>query len=83
MYMTQILISNQTKGRTLEEMQYTFDLPTKCHIRYRMQYVREHLQKCWFKYLSGKKIADDDKPVSFFQWARVVYDEGRDGVDDV
>jgi hypothetical protein len=76
------LTSNQTKGRTLEELSYTFDLPTRWHVHYRAQYVRRHVQKCWFKYISGKKIEDHEKPIPFFQWARAVYDEDRDGVEE-
>ncbi|KAF2280456.1 MFS general substrate transporter [Westerdykella ornata] len=33
----------ETKGRTLEELRSTFDLPTRIHIRYRMLYITE-----WF-----------------------------------
>lgn len=82
MYMKREITSNQTKGRTLEELSYTFDLSTRWHVHYRAQHVRKHVQKCWFKYISGKRIEDGEKPIPFFQWARVVYDQDRDGVEE-
>lgn len=62
----------ETRMRTLEELQYTFDLPTRWHIAYRAQYIQKHVRKHWVEYLSRKKV---DPPIPFYEWARIVYEE--------
>ncbi|USP75004.1 uncharacterized protein yc1106_02278 [Curvularia clavata] len=60
----------ETRMRTLEELQYTFDLPTRWHIKYRVVYIRKHISKNWLKYMTGRKV---DPPIPFYEWARVMY----------
>ncbi|CAO2654080.1 Nn.00g108130.m01.CDS01 [Neocucurbitaria sp. VM-36] len=64
----------ETRMRTLEELQYTFDLPTKWHRRYRSDYIRKHVTKNWWKYLTGKS-KEVEPPIPFYEWARVMYGE--------
>ena len=66
------LLCPETKRRTLEELQYTFDLSTRWHIEYRAVYVRRHFCRNLWKYLSGKKVV---APIPFYRWARVRYGE--------
>lgn len=63
----------ETRMRTLEELQYTFDLPTKWHVHYRASYITKHVRQNWWRYLMRKEIAEDDVPIAFYQWARIVY----------
>ncbi|KAL6705663.1 hypothetical protein ACN47E_006452 [Coniothyrium glycines] len=63
------LLVPETKMRTLEELQYTFDLPTRWHITYRADYVRRHVQRNWWKYLTRKDV---EPPIPFYAWARVI-----------
>lgn len=62
----------ETRMRTLEELQYTFDLPTRWHIAYRVVYMRKHVSENWRKYLTGKEV---EPPIPFYEWARVTYKE--------
>jgi MFS family permease len=65
----------ETRMRTLEELQYTFDLPTGWHVAYRVGYIRRHVWKNWWKYLTRKEV----KPhAPFYEWARVEYREMED-----
>ncbi|KAH7091340.1 major facilitator superfamily domain-containing protein [Paraphoma chrysanthemicola] len=68
----------ETKGRTLEELQYTFDLPTRWHVSYRASYIREHLVENWWRYLTRQKIPEDELPAPFYEWARIKYLENQD-----
>jgi MFS family permease len=61
----------ETKGRTLEELQYTFDLSTRWHVRYRATYIREHITKNWWRYVTRKAIAEDQVPIEYYEWARI------------
>jgi len=72
-----VLFVPETKGRTLEELQYTFDLPTRWHVRYRATYVRQKFMKNWWKYLTRKKIPDDDIPIEYYEWARNEIENAR------
>jgi len=62
----------ETRMRTLEELQYTFDLPTGWHVAYRVGYIRQHVWANWWKYLTRKEV---QPPVPFYEWARVTYRE--------
>lgn len=68
----------ETKGRTLEELRYTFDLPTRLHVRYRASYVQAHFRRNWWRYLTRTKIADEDVPIAFYEWARIKYGKSKD-----
>lgn len=65
----------ETKMRTLEELQYTFDLPTRWHVEYRAGYIRKHVVANWWRYLTRKQVAP---PIPFYEWARITYDEKED-----
>ncbi|KAF1848807.1 MFS general substrate transporter [Cucurbitaria berberidis CBS 394.84] len=67
----------ETRMRTLEELQYTFDLPTRWHISYRAGYIRKHVVQNWWKYLTGKS-KEVEPPIPFYEWARVVHGERED-----
>jgi hypothetical protein len=58
--------------RTLEELNYTFDLPTRWHVNYRMTYIRKHVMKNWVNYITLKSV---DPPIPFYEWARIKYRE--------
>ncbi|KAI4611744.1 hypothetical protein J4E83_007995 [Alternaria metachromatica] len=62
----------ETRMRTLEELQYTFDLPTGWHVAYRVGYIRQHVWANWWKYLTRKEV---QPPVPFYEWARETYRE--------
>ncbi|CAN9470993.1 unnamed protein product [Alternaria alternata] len=65
----------ETRMRTLEELQYTFDLPTGWHVAYRLGYIRRHVWENWWKYLARKEV---DPPIAFYAWARETYREMED-----
>ncbi|KAH8725445.1 major facilitator superfamily domain-containing protein [Phaeosphaeriaceae sp. PMI808] len=67
----------ETRMRTLEELQFTFDVPTSLHVRYRALYISKHLRQNWWKYLMRKKIADEDVPIAYYEWARIVYGQNQ------
>jgi MFS family permease len=67
----------ETKGRTLEELQYTFDLPTIWHVRYRATYIQKHIRKNWWRYLTRRQIADDQVPIEYYEWARIEIERKR------
>ncbi|KAF1959475.1 MFS general substrate transporter [Byssothecium circinans] len=67
----------ETKGRTLEELQYTFDLPTGWHVRYRASYIQQHIRKNWWRYLARKEIAEEDVPIEYYEWARIEIEKER------
>lgn len=67
----------ETKGRTLEELQYTFDLPTRWHVRYRATYIQEHFRRNWWKYLTRKEIAEEQVPIEYYEWARIEIEAER------
>jgi MFS family permease len=67
----------ETKGRTLEELQYTFDLSTTWHVRYRGTYIREHITKNWWRYVTRKEIAEDQVPIEYYEWARIEIERER------
>ncbi|KAF2004169.1 MFS general substrate transporter [Amniculicola lignicola CBS 123094] len=60
----------ETRRRTLEELQYTFDLSTRWHVEYRARYIRQHFFKNFWKYLARKEV---DPPIPFYRWARITY----------
>ena len=62
----------ETRMRTLEELQYTFDLPTGWHVAYRVGYIRQHVWANWWKYLTRKRV---EPPIPFYEWARETYRE--------
>ncbi|KAL1793925.1 hypothetical protein ACET3X_007346 [Alternaria dauci] len=66
----------ETRMRTLEELQYTFDLPTGWHVAYRVGYIRQHVWENWWKYLTRKEV---DPPIAFYAWARETCREREDG----
>lgn len=66
------LLCPETKRRTLEELQYTFDLSTRLHVEYRAVYVQRHFCSNIWKYLTGKKV---DATVPFYRWARIKYEQ--------
>jgi hypothetical protein len=66
------LLVPETRMRTLEELQYTFDLPTRWHIAYRAGYIREHVVDHWWSYLTRKEVAP---PIPFYAWARATHEE--------
>lgn len=72
-----ILFVPETKGRTLEELQYTFDLPTRWHVRYRATYVRVKFMKNWWKYVTRREIPDEDIPIEYYEWARHEIEDAR------
>lgn len=65
----------ETRMRTLEELQYTFDLPTRWHVAYRMGYIRKHVRENWWRYLTKKEV---EPPIPFYEWARVTHGEIED-----
>ncbi|KAH7361111.1 major facilitator superfamily domain-containing protein [Pyrenochaeta sp. MPI-SDFR-AT-0127] len=67
----------ETRMRTLEELQYTFDLPTRWHIAYRIGYIRKHVRDNWWRYLTRKEV---DPPIPFYEWARVTHGERDDAI---
>lgn len=67
-----LLFVPETRMRTLEELQYTFDLPTRWHVAYRMGYIRKHIRDNWWGYLTRKDV---DPPIPFYEWARITHDE--------
>jgi hypothetical protein len=64
----------ETRMRTLEELQYTFDLPTRWHVQYRASYISKHVRRNWWRYLMRKQIAEDEIPIPYYEWARIVYE---------
>jgi MFS family permease len=67
----------ETKGRTLEELQYTFDLPTIWHMRYRATYIQQHFRKNWWRYLTRKEIPEEEVPIEYYEWARIEIERKR------
>lgn len=65
----------ETKMRTLEELQYTFDLPTRRHVSYRLNYIRTHVADNWWQYITRKPVIP---PIPFYEWARITFDEQED-----
>jgi MFS family permease len=65
----------ETRMRTLEELQYTFDLPTGWHVAYRLGYIRRHVWENWWKYLARKEV---EPPIPFYAWARETYRDMAD-----
>ncbi|KAF1978786.1 MFS general substrate transporter [Bimuria novae-zelandiae CBS 107.79] len=65
----------ETRRRTLEELQFTFDLRTRWHVEYRVTYIRHHFTKYWWQYLTRKDVPP---PLPFYRWARETH---RDEVD--
>jgi hypothetical protein len=65
----------ETRLRTLEELQYTFDLPTGWHVAYRVGYIRQHVWENWWRYLARKEV---EPPIPFYEWAREMYREMGD-----
>jgi len=63
------LFCPETKGRTLEELQFTFDLSTRKHVRYRVGYVGRYFVD---KYI---KFRNPPAPIPFYRWARITYEE--------
>ncbi len=64
----------ETRMRTLEELQYTFDLPTRWHVTYRRKYIFKHVRDNWWKYLTFKR-SEVEPPIPFYEWARIQYGE--------
>lgn len=64
----------ETKRRTLEELQYTFDLSTRLHVRYRAGYIRRYFFKNVGKFVTGKEVKP---PVEFYRWARSTQGGGK------
>ena len=62
----------ETRRRTLEELQYTFDLSTRWHVEYRAVYIRKHFVKNFWKYVTRKKVRP---PIPFYRWARINHEE--------
>jgi membrane protein implicated in regulation of membrane protease activity len=62
----------ETRMRTLEELQYTFDVPTRLHVAYRAGYIRKHVRENWWRYLTRKEV---EPPIPFYEWARVAHRE--------
>ncbi|KAF2464226.1 MFS general substrate transporter [Lindgomyces ingoldianus] len=62
----------ETRRRTLEELQYTFDLSTRWHVEYRAGYVRRHFVKNFRKYVTRQEVRP---PIPFYRWARITYGE--------
>jgi hypothetical protein len=58
----------ETRRRTLEELQFTFDLSTRLHVKYRAVYIRKHLVKYFWKYVTRQKVRP---PIPFYRWARI------------
>lgn len=69
------LLVPETRMRTLEELQYTFDLPTRWHVAYRAGYIRQHVMKNWWRYVTRKKV---EPPIPFYAWARITHSERVD-----
>jgi MFS family permease len=78
----------ETKGRSLEELQFTFDLPTRLHIRYRIRYITQWLAKRFALPITDKiGIYKEDKvkkPLKefksrapFFRWGRAEAEKVR------
>ncbi|KAF2107090.1 major facilitator superfamily domain-containing protein [Lophiotrema nucula] len=60
----------ETRRRTLEELQFTFDLRTKWHVEYRAVYIRKHFVKNFWQYATGKPVKP---PIPFYRWARITH----------
>lgn len=65
----------ETRRRTLEELQFTFDLRTRWHVQYRAHYIRHHITKNRWKYLTRQKVK---APIPFYRWARVAHPDEVD-----
>lgn len=64
----------ETRRRTLEELQYTFDLPTRLHVKYRRVYIRRYFFENVWQFVRGEKVKP---PVPFYRWARSTQSRGR------
>ncbi|KAJ4338177.1 hypothetical protein N0V87_004154 [Didymella glomerata] len=64
------LLCPETKMRKLEELQETFDLPTRWHVEYRAVYVQKHVRKNAWRYLRGQEV---DPPLPFYRWAEIFH----------
>lgn len=67
----------ETRMRTLEELQYTFDLPIRWHVNYRVTYIQEHVRKYWWSYLTHKEIPEEHVPIPYYEWARIQVENER------
>ena len=65
----------ETRRRTLEELQFTFDLRTRWHVEYRAVYIRKHFTKNWWKYITRQEVRP---PIPFYRWARITHGEEED-----
>lgn len=65
----------ETRKRTLEELQFTFDLKTRWHVEYRIGYIRKHFVENWWKYLTRQPV---EPPIPFYRWARITHGEESD-----
>lgn len=68
----------ETRLRTLEELQYTFDLSTKWHIEYRAVYILKHVRLNWWRYLTRRTVRP---PIPFYRWARITYGERGERIE--
>ncbi|KAF2746755.1 hypothetical protein M011DRAFT_403878 [Sporormia fimetaria CBS 119925] len=71
----------ETRGRTIEELQFTFDLPTRVHIRYRTLYISKWVAMRFFlppalklHLWSPERVRHDPRDfehrADFFRWGR-------------
>ncbi|KAF2265095.1 MFS general substrate transporter [Lojkania enalia] len=65
----------ETRRRTLEELQYTFDLSTRWHVEYRAMYIRKHFVKNFWKYATRKPVRP---PLPFYRWARIEHEDKQE-----
>lgn len=63
----------ETRRRTLEELQYTFDLSTRLHVEYRTGYIRRCFFENVWRFVRGEKVKS---PTPFYRWARVTQQTG-------
>jgi hypothetical protein len=75
-FMLVYLFVPETRRRTLEELQYTFDLSTRLHVEYRAVYIRKFFFANIWKLMRGKKVRP---PVPFYRWARRTHGDDREG----
>lgn len=68
------LFCPETRRRTLEELQFTFDLSTRLHVEYRAVYIRKYIFKNFWKIVTRKKVRP---PVPFYRWARSTHGQNR------
>ena len=68
------LLCPETKMRKLEELQDTFDLPTRWHVKYRAIYVQKHVRKNAWRHLRGQEV---DPPLPFYRWGQHLSSSSR------